>query len=77
MVDLITRDSIPDYYRLKTSCVYCSFFVWYLTAQVSQGRAFVRPSGTEDVVRVYAEAENQADAEALAQRIAGMVAQYG
>jgi phosphoacetylglucosamine mutase len=30
------------------------------------GRCFVRPSGTEDVVRVYAEAETQAHADALA-----------
>jgi hypothetical protein len=27
-----------------------------LVAQFSRGRSFVRPSGTEDVVRVYAEA---------------------
>ena len=31
-----------------------------------EGRCFVRPSGTEDVVRVYAEARTQADADALA-----------
>ena len=48
-----------------------------LSAQVSEGRAFVRPSGTEDVVRVYAEAANQVEAEQLAQTIAQMVAQYG
>lgn len=30
------------------------------------GRSFVRPSGTEDVVRVYAEAATQAEADALA-----------
>jgi phosphoacetylglucosamine mutase len=30
------------------------------------GRCFVRPSGTEDVVRVYAEAETQANADSLA-----------
>jgi len=35
-------------------------------AAVSQGRCFVRPSGTEDVVRVYAEAANQTEADALA-----------
>ena len=32
--------------------------------------AFVRPSGTEDVVRVYAEAATQADADALALKTA-------
>ena len=37
------------------------------------GRAFVRPSGTEDVVRVYAEAASGADADALAEEVAGLV----
>ena len=32
----------------------------------SKARCFVRPSGTEDVVRVYAETESQAAADALA-----------
>ena len=35
-------------------------------AKYPRGRCFVRPSGTEDVVRVYAEAETQAHADALA-----------
>ena len=34
-----------------------------------RARAFVRPSGTEDVVRVYAEAENDAVAASLAEKI--------
>ena len=34
---------------------------------VPLGRCFVRPSGTEDVVRVYAEAETQAAADELAE----------
>lgn len=34
------------------------------------GRAFVRPSGTEDVVRVYAEAATQAAADDLARLVA-------
>jgi len=34
-----------------------------------RARAFVRPSGTEDVVRVYAEAEDDAMAASLAERI--------
>ena len=33
------------------------------------GRSFVRPSGTEDVVRVYAEASTQENADALALRV--------
>ena len=34
-------------------------------ATVKGGRAFVRPSGTEDIVRVYSEAESAEDAEQL------------
>jgi phosphoacetylglucosamine mutase len=37
------------------------------------GRSFVRPSGTEDVVRVYAEAALRTQADELAFRIAGLV----
>lgn len=37
------------------------------------GRAFVRPSGTEDVVRIYAEAASQADADRLAVEAARLV----
>ncbi|KAF5337006.1 hypothetical protein D9611_003170 [Ephemerocybe angulata] len=37
------------------------------------GRSFVRPSGTEDVVRVYAEAVLRSQADELAFRVAGMV----
>lgn len=33
------------------------------------GRSFVRPSGTEDVVRVYAEADTQANADELAYKV--------
>jgi phosphoacetylglucosamine mutase len=32
---------------------------------VRQGRCFVRPSGTEDCVRIYAEAATQAEADEL------------
>eukprot|EP00271_Cylindrocystis_brebissonii_P011856 TRINITY_DN29835_c0_g1_i1.p1 TRINITY_DN29835_c0_g1~~TRINITY_DN29835_c0_g1_i1.p1 ORF type:complete len:441 (+),score=64.53 TRINITY_DN29835_c0_g1_i1:141-1325(+) len=38
-----------------------------------RARAFVRPSGTEDVVRVYAEAEIQEEADALAHAVAAHV----
>jgi phosphoacetylglucosamine mutase len=34
---------------------------------VSEGRCFVRPSGTEDVVRVYAEARTKAEADSLSE----------
>jgi phosphoglucosamine mutase len=39
----------------------------------SSGRVLVRPSGTEPVVRVLAEAENAADAEKLCASIAALV----
>ena len=38
-----------------------------------KSRSFVRPSGTEDVVRVYAEAETQAKADELAKQVAHAV----
>lgn len=43
--------------------------------QDCQGRSFVRPSGTEDVVRVYAEAESQEKADDLASAVALLVHQ--
>jgi phosphoacetylglucosamine mutase len=38
-----------------------------------KGRAFVRPSGTEDVVRVYAEAPTQEEADELAREAVDIV----
>ena len=40
-----------------------------IVATVPGGRSFVRPSGTEDVVRVYAEADNVDDMERLAKEV--------
>ncbi|KAK6090136.1 hypothetical protein P3W45_000862 [Vairimorpha bombi] len=37
------------------------------------GRAFVRPSGTEDLVRIYAECPNQQDSDILALKVAQLV----
>lgn len=45
-------------------------------AGVPSGRAFVRPSGTEDVVRVYAEAETRGAADALAASVAALVHEH-
>jgi len=42
-------------------------------ARLGARRAFVRPSGTEDIVRVYAESEKQEDADALADAVSGLV----
>ncbi|XP_076900589.1 phosphoacetylglucosamine mutase-like [Bidens hawaiensis] len=47
-----------------------------LTAKYKQGRCFVRPSGTEDVVRVYAEADTQVAADELATSVAKVVDQF-
>ncbi|XP_046642419.1 phosphoacetylglucosamine mutase-like [Daphnia pulicaria] len=41
-----------------------------IVAKFNKGRSFVRPSGTEDVVRVYAEADSQANADKLAHEVA-------
>ena len=40
---------------------------------VDMGRAFVRPSGTEDVVRIYAEASTQEACDRLAYTLAGEI----
>ena len=42
-------------------------------AKYTLGRAFARPSGTEDAVRVYAEADTQAAADSLAREVAQLV----
>ncbi|EPB75267.1 phosphoglucomutase/phosphomannomutase protein [Ancylostoma ceylanicum] len=46
-----------------------------LVSQFDGARAFVRPSGTENIVRVYAEAEVLDEATSLANRIASIVRQ--
>ena len=48
-----------------------------LVGKYKQGRAFARASGTEDAVRVYAEAATRGEADDLAQKVAGLVRQYG
>ncbi|CAH0401646.1 unnamed protein product [Chilo suppressalis] len=44
-----------------------------LVAKYKSGRSFVRPSGTEDVVRVYAEADTSKSADKLASEVAQAV----
>lgn len=44
-----------------------------LFSKFTSGRAFVRPSGTEDIVRVYAEADTQQNADKLAAEVAQAV----
>ncbi|ESO82826.1 hypothetical protein LOTGIDRAFT_229832 [Lottia gigantea] len=40
-----------------------------IVSEYKQGRSFVRPSGTEDVVRVYAEADTQENTDKLAKAV--------
>ncbi|GMH22613.1 hypothetical protein Nepgr_024456 [Nepenthes gracilis] len=46
-----------------------------LMGNYPQGRCFIRPSGTEDVIRVYAEATTQEAADSLANSVAVLVDQ--
>ncbi|KIJ68500.1 hypothetical protein HYDPIDRAFT_24771 [Hydnomerulius pinastri MD-312] len=48
-----------------------------LVKQYTKGRSFVRPSGTENVVRVYAEAEGKGQADDLAHKVASLVYDRG
>lgn len=48
-----------------------------MVGKYKQGRSFARASGTEDAVRVYAEAASRAEADDLAQKVAGLVKKYG
>jgi phosphoacetylglucosamine mutase len=48
-----------------------------LVHKYKDGRAFVRASGTEDAVRVYAEAATRAEADQLAARVADLVRRAG
>ncbi|KAL9249680.1 Phosphoacetylglucosamine mutase-like protein [Drosera capensis] len=45
-------------------------------AKYPQGRSFIRPSGTEDVVRVYAEAATQEATDSLAESVAALVIKF-
>lgn len=46
-------------------------------AKFPNGRSFVRPSGTEDVVRIYSEADSQEEANSLASQVAQLVEKWG
>lgn len=48
-----------------------------LVGRYKQGRAFARASGTEDAVRVYAEASSRGEADDLAYKVAEVVKQAG
>jgi phosphoacetylglucosamine mutase len=44
-----------------------------LVSKYKEGRAFVRPSGTEDIVRIYAEASTREEADKLAEQVSTLV----
>ena len=44
-----------------------------IVAEFTRGRSFVRPSGTEDCVRVYAEAATQSEANSLSSKVSEVV----
>lgn len=44
-------------------------FIDRVVTEVKGGRAFVRPSGTEDILRLYVESSNSADINFLSQHI--------
>ncbi|XP_012525464.1 phosphoacetylglucosamine mutase [Monomorium pharaonis] len=44
-----------------------------IVSKYPRGRSFVRPSGTEDIVRVYAECENSSNVDKLAVEVASLV----
>ena len=48
----------------------------YLSEKYPRGRSFIRPSGTEDVIRVYAEASTQDEADRLAKSVANLVDKF-
>ncbi len=48
-----------------------------LVGKYKNGRSFARASGTEDALRVYAEAATRGEADDLAQKVAGIVKQAG
>lgn len=47
-----------------------------LVAKFKDGRSFARPSGTEDAMRVYAEAATRSEADDLAAKVSAIVKQY-
>ena len=47
-----------------------------LVAKFNDGRSFARPSGTEDAVRVYAEAATRSEADDLAAKVTAVVKNY-
>ena len=47
-----------------------------LVSKISKGRSFIRPSGTEDVVRIYAEGENQKEVDDVINKLIDVLKEY-
>lgn len=65
--------STKDAERLCTTPVGLQEEIDMLVKKYNKGRSFVRPSGTEDIVRVYAEAATQEETNKLAAEVATKV----
>lgn len=63
-------------YNLQTIFWGFSCLPVYIAVKYPRGRCFIRPSGTEDVIRVYAEASTQNAADSLANSVAKLVDQF-
>ncbi|UYV60889.1 PGM3 [Cordylochernes scorpioides] len=78
---VLVAGQVPDRYAIsvndtQTQCLAPAGLqdaINQAVAQVPNGRCFVRPSGTEDLVRVYAEALTKEQAVALATQVEGLV----
>lgn len=74
VADRLALTTTPDESRLvEPAALQAAIDAAVAEVDASNGRAFVRPSGTEDVVRVYAEAATVADADRLAAKVAQAV----
>ena len=80
----LLKVAVPDRYLIQTKDadrqiekpVELQHKIDALVASYGASRAFARPSGTEDYVRIYAEAGGQQDAQSLAHGIAQIIGDY-
>ena len=47
-----------------------------LVVKMNKGRCFIRPSGTEDVVRIYVEGENENQVEEVMKKLVDILKEY-
>lgn len=68
MADRLQFKTIDDESRL-TQPIEVQELIDQAVSEVEAGKAFVRPSGTEDILRLYAEAATEEQMEKLAKTI--------